>query len=375
MSRLLLQGVLLVLALAVAYRVYEHYCIVLRPVPSLRLQCARVLEGKAYGPEDFALSKLHEVLFVSSHNRRVVSSTGTILAIDTVTGLEKDITIQSVPKNFRPHGLAIFEDAQRCTLFVVSHRAELLLPHAVEVFDYHSASATLVHSRTLSSTLLTSPNDLYAINFDELLVSNDHCTGSPLAQLMHDAVGHECADTVYFSGNTNSWTSLNDPVSFGNGLIVHRGSSGGDHLIRSAAASYKLYNYSFQKEAEESDCEAVGSCKADASSAGAPTLKLNYVETLPLSPDNIEYDEYSGGLLIAGHPSTARFLINALFEVPAPSGVIIYYGQNNYEVLYYSDGNELSASSVAVRTNETTYFLGQVFDPFVLRCTRASGVQ
>lgn len=350
---LLLTSVLGVVALAVVYRYYEHRYI--RLTPTENWKCDKVLNGIADGPEDFALSKQHQILFISSHNRRSMSSVGTILAVDTRTGEPMDITISNPPKNFRPHGLAIFEKDTRSTMFAISHRGELDIPHSVEVFDYSPTDARLEHIRTLSSPLLASPNDLIALGFNELLVSNDHCEANVLQKLYHLAVGYACAETVHFDGT--GWHSLHDPVSFGNGLIIGKDNMGAKHLIRAAAATYTLYNYSFAHNG------------ANKPGANRVDIDLNFAETLPLSPDNIEYDEFSGGLLIAGHPSTTRFVIDAILQVPAPSAVILYFGLNDYRVLYYSDGTEIAASSVAVRTNETTYFIGQVFNPYILRCS------
>ena len=353
MMNLLFASLTAVVALGALYRSYESRFI--RLTPTENWKCDRVLDEIAYGPEDFALSKQNQILFVSSHNRRSISSVGTILAVDTTTGEPTDITISGLPTNFRPHGLAIFENGTRSTLLAISHRGELDMPHSVEVFDYSTADSRLEHIRTLSSPLLSSPNDLIALGFNDLLVSNDHCQANILQKLYHLAVGHACAETVHFDGS--EWHPLNDPVSFGNGLIISKDTAGNEYLIRAAAATYTLYNYSFSRSA------------ANNIAASRVATDLNYAETLPLSPDNIEYDEYSGGLLIAGHPSTTRFVIDAIFQVPAPSAVILYFGPNDYRVLYYSDGSEMAASSVAVRTNETTYFIGQVFNPYILRCS------
>lgn len=339
-----------VLVFGVTYRYYENHYIALHP--AIDLKCERVLDGIAHGPEDLAHSLRHQVFFVSSHNRRVMSSVGTIFAIDSSTGFATDIHMPSIPRNFRPHGISLYEDDVACTLFVISHRWELHVEHAIEVFNYYHSTKTLLHIQTLSSPLLTALNDLFALNSNELFVSNDHCDSNILRQLWHDTFGQACAETVWYHQTEGAaeWRSLGDKVRFGNGIIVKKGDLYSDEfVIRSASASYELYNFTLSR-------------------LDSLTLKTNHIEKLPLSPDNIEHDTFSGGLLIAGHPSVARFILNSIFEVPAPSAVILYFGQNDYRVIYYSNGSELSASSVAIRTNESTYFLGQVFDSFVLRC-------
>ena len=64
-----------------------------------------------------------------------------------------------------------------------------------------------------------------------------------------------------------------------------------------------------------------------------------------------------------------RFMGHAIFGSLSPSAVLLYRGPGNFSVMYYSDGQELSGCSVAVRTTKGVLYIGQVFDPFILRCT------
>lgn len=312
--------------------------------PSVPYKCEKILDNIAFGPEDLAYSRQNNLLVVSSHNRRNESSLGSLYFIDANTGKQLHIQVPFYPNNFRPHGIAIFEEGSRTRLFVVSHRNVKGTEHAIEVFDYNSEGG-FTYSHAIVGSELISPNDLIAIGFNELLVSNDHCTSNRFLGLLYDIFQQPCSEIVYFNGF--NWKILNSNVLFGNGLITIKSPSE-TLLLRSSSASYKLYTYRV-------------------SISGA--LAVLNDEKLPISPDNIEYDDYSTGVLIAGHVSTIKFMMHTLLGFKSPSAVLVYYGHQNYSLLYYSDGSELSGCSVAVRTANGTLYIGQVFDPFVLRCT------
>jgi hypothetical protein len=107
------------------------------------------------------------------------------------------------------------------------------------------------------------------------------------------------------------------------------------------------------------------------------SLELKFISKhkLPISPDNIMVDYTDPTkLIIAGHPLTYMFIAHAALSVPAPSAVIQYdIASDATQYLYMDDGRVISASSVAVHIRSATgrdeLFIGQVFSPFILRCS------
>lgn len=314
-----------------------------------------------YGPEDFTYSSKNNLLFISSHNRRdMFKSFGHLFILNTLTDKIELLNI-TYPPYFRPHGISIYENcgsSDIINIFVISHKFTSPLHHAIEKFSYSVQTKTLKHIETLQDPSLTAPNDLLALNCNEILVSNDHYTSNVLFGLSHDIVKLRTADVTYYDGK--SWKNLNKKVSFGNGLILHQDKLTNKKVfIRASSADYSLLTYDITLSKENNKfLESIDSIISD--------------EILPFSPDNIEEDVSTGNIIITGHHSTTLFLGHAIFRTNAPSVVIEYKSPYNYETLYYDGGKELSAASVATRTKDKKkLYIGQVFNPYILMCTKS----
>lgn len=326
--------------------------------------CHKIGENVVLGPEDMTLAT-DSLAFISSHNRRDMNSVGALYMIDVASEKIELCTPDYTPPFFRPHGISISQCNGVSRLFVISHRFEKEFKHHIEVFDHVPGTSNLTYVKTLSHELLTFPNDLLALNCDEIIVSNDHGSDFIPQMLYDDMLSLRKAEMVYFDGNT--WHPLlsTPGAAFGNGLIVQRRSDGKDYLIRSSAGDYSLLTFSMTRN----------DVVADDLHSGKIHLNLVHDEKLPFSPDNIELDPVTGGIIITGHPSTAQFIFHALLGVRAPSAVVLYHGPGNFTTLYYDPtGDEISASSVAIRPLPSKLFIGQVFDPFVLVCKQQQPV-
>lgn len=328
--------------------------------PNSTLKCVKIgEEDHLHGPEDFTYSRTHNLLFISSHDRRdMFNATGALFVLSPDSGKLRKLD-GNYPPYFRPHGISIFENCESpdtVTIFVISHRFKTPLPHAIEKFTYTISTGLLTHLQTLESELLVSPNDLIALNCDEILVSNDNFTPNHLLGLVSGALKIRNSDLIHFDGQ--NWRSLNLKACFGNGLIIRKDpSTHREYLIRSSAADYSLLTYEITRSSDGKLLSVEG---------------LVSEEKLPFSPDNIEEDIHTGDLIITGHPSTELFLSHAIFRHRAPSAAVLYSSPGNYTTIYYDDGNQLSASSVATRSNDKTLFIGQVFDPFILACHQSN---
>ena len=325
--------------------------------------CHKVGEGVLYGPEDMTFAG-DNIVFVSSHDRRNLLSSGTIFTVNTKNERVAQCLFDQVPPSFRPHGIAVAECEGHSRLFVISHRFSGEYWHAIEVFDYTPGKSvtTLKHVKTLTSQHLVSPNDLIALNCEELIVSNDHGTDFIPQMIFDDLFRRRTANMVHFDGH--QWAPISAPpdAAFGNGLVLRQGAEGQEYLIRSSCIDFSLLTYAIRRG---------GGGEGTGGGRGGSTVELELLheEKLPFAPDNIEHDKTSGGILITGHPSTSDVVLHALFKTPSPSVAVLYYGMGNYSTVYYAPkGLEISGSSVAVRSTDQKLFIGQICDPYILVC-------
>jgi hypothetical protein len=355
----IIAGILVALWGQHQYDIYQQRTqTLLQSFPATPLRCTKIGEDLIPGPEDFTYSKTHNLLFISSHDRRdLFNATGALFVLHPDTGKLQQLD-GNYPPYFRPHGIALFENCgstDTVTLFVISHRFVTPLPNAIEKFTYTVSSGLLTHTQTFENELLVSPNDLLALNCDEILVSNDNFTPNHLLGLVSGAFKIRNSDLIHFDGQ--NWRSLNLKACYGNGLIIRQDPlTHQEYLIRSSSADYSLLTYAITRS-------------PDGKLISVDRLVTD--EKLPLSPDNIEEDVHTGDLIITGHPSLELVLSHAIFRYRVPSAAILYSSPGNYTTIYYNDGNELSASSVATRSNDKTLFVGQVFDSFMLACPQS----
>jgi hypothetical protein len=208
-----------------------------------------------------------------------------------------DIGNITYPPNFRPHGLSIFENETYIKLFVISHY-ELFETHNIEIFEYNTANNipgrcnSLVHIKTLSHRLITSPNDLIAINFNEFLISNDHGKGNFIKNQMDDMFQFKKSEITYYTGS--KFVNLGKGISYGNGILyINDIITSKEYLIRASAKDYTIYNYTIVRNIDGDICD----------------LFLNFEEILPIAPDNLELDLVNHkSILIGGHPSLVQFI-------------------------------------------------------------------
>lgn len=347
------------ISVALSFAYFEYLSLnntlITQLTPAINPTCRQVKSAMPIpGPEDMALSKMHNILFVTSDDRRNFERTGSLFRMfvdicdDSLVRLDSNY-----PEHFHPHGMSIFENRTVVQLYVISHPLSKIHAHSIEIFSYDLATQSLVHFETLyDNSLLTSPNDLIVIGLNLLLVSNDHKDGSMVEKVMDDISKTRSSTLVYFNGAKWSKVETSPLSAFGNGLILVTEQSE-EFLYRSSTTDYSLLKYRLTRTLHSDE------------------ISLSFVleEKLAMAPDNLELDATTGGILIAGHPSTAMFMLHAIFHIPIPSSVVTYFGANRSIVPLYVDpvGTEISASSTAIRHDNKLY-VGQVFDPFVLMC-------
>ncbi|MBM9500106.1 arylesterase [Leptospira sp. 201903071] len=305
--------------------------------------CTRI-EGLP-GPEDLALDAEEKILYVSSHERRISDQTGKIFLIDLKNSSgPKELPVK-FPPEFRPHGMSILKTKDVYRLYVISHPT-LYKKHTVEIFERKGQE--WAHVGTLTDPLITSPNDLHVVGENEIYVSNDHGSGGFFRYLFWDDLfGFKRADIAYYDGKT--WSNLNNPLSYGNGILYAKNSQGKEFLYRSGFADRSVYRFPIQR------------------TEGKPVLGPVEKIFLDSGTDNLELDS-KGRIFVVGHGSTYQFIRHMLNEnYHAPTQVFRISEDGSFQEVFATPGDLISAGSTAIPFDGRLY-VAQVFNPFILNC-------
>ena len=322
--------------------------------PGPAMSCEAVV-GVA-GPEDMEANASGNLVYVSSFDRQLQSKNrhldgrdvrGVIMGFDMTDPLLSsnwhDRT-GGLPLQFEPLGISLYEKGDYHRLFVVNgHDNSVLLYDIAENGD-------LLLKERFTEPRLTSPNDIIAIGPREFYVSNDLAVGrnSLLGQVQF-LLGWGGGEIYYFDGN--SWGRAANGLKFANGLAI---TNEGKRLIVAETAGKAISLYDRNPD----------------------NGILTFVRRVPLEtfPDNFSWHA-DGSLIIGAHPKP--FTLSAHIARPlsqkAPSQIMALRFDDSGEIvgdpvlLYQNDGSELSAATVAVRTNNHT-IIGALMDNKFLLC-------
>jgi len=304
------------------------------------------------GPEDFAYLEREEVLIVSSHDRRNRESDGKLFWIDLSLPPEEQVgnPIDIVyPENFKPHGISYLPTPDGGILYVISHPMTEEVRHAIEIFGLTDESGTMQweHLETITSDLLTSPNDLVVLPDNTLLISNDSGPGGDTIKNIRGLLHIKSGSVVYYNGS--EFIDLGVPESYGNG-INYVMEDGEMYIYRAALMNRSIKK--FQIDRVDGDITA-----------------LTYISKTKIDsmPDNLEVDG-EGNIYTAAHYNSFLFLAHAKDGSNiSPTQAFIITLQGDVTELYANKGEEISAGSVARIINGRLY-IGQVFEDFILSC-------
>lgn len=307
------------------------------------------------GAEDLVIDHATGLAFVSCDDRRNPDSRGALYAynLETSTPAFVDLTasITSLP-DFHPHGISlhIAPDSTRW-LFAVNH----LDPetHTVEVFTYTGDALQHRYSIDDTSGLLTSPNDIVALDSARFYVTNTTAKkpGS-ISQLAEGLFNSKSGAVLYADLRTATaagsikhslpFTRVAAPFGYANGINI---SPDGTLLYLATSLERTLYLYSIRPDGR----------LIEHSSHRFDTM----LDNIDVAPD--------GMLWIAAQPKKLAFFRYAKNpKHPSPSEVLeVELNQSNtyesHRVVYRNDGTPLAASSVAARYG-STLLIGSVFD-------------
>lgn len=296
------------------------------------------------GVEDMQISYEDDFMLLSSDDRASrrdgSAKQGHLYYIDlTNTSFEPIQLTTDLAIPFFPHGISMIQGStQGYKVFVVNHVGGT---HSIEVFNLYMDS--LIHIQTLKDASMISPNDIVAMDEERFYFTNDHGFTKGLGKLGEEYLGWAVSNVVYFDGKT--YREVADGIAYANGINFD---SKRNKLFVASPRDFLVKVFDRKNNGD-----------------------LDFVENIDCETgvDNIEFSP-DGKIWIGCHPSLLTFTTYAQGnEQIAPSEIITidYRNTGDYskEIVFIDDGNNMSASTVAVRFNDYI-FVGNVMDDHFL---------
>lgn len=300
------------------------------------------------GPEDVLLdtlstNKARLLVSCMNHRLREEAPNGNIYAIDLDQANPKSYRLMRTNEpdghDFHPHGFDIIRHDGKVYLFVVSHDEK---KEEHYVYKYEVLDKTLKFVRSFSHELMNSPNTVVALKDGGFYVSNDQGKrGNQLALLFRAKSG-----SILYCNGADSWARAADKLAFPNGLYI---TDKQRYLYASTTRQNKLFKYTMKPDGNLLNREKA--------------TQLIGGDNIRLSPNK--------SLLVTGHLRAFKFIGHAKDSAKTSPSVVYDVNMQNGEkqVVYASDGQQISAASTAVEYKGYLY-IAQVFEPFILKVKR-----
>jgi arylesterase/paraoxonase len=296
------------------------------------------------GPEDFVFEKKTQTLFVSSDERLngnlLSPKNGAIFSFDPVSFEKKNLT-PSLPFDFHPHGIDLWESATETLIYAVNHQQEASM---IEVFSW--SGSELTHVKTIRGHILINPNDIAVIGKDKFYVSHDHGSKNALLKKI-EAYSRIGRGFVSFYEN-GSFSVKASSISYANGMVVTPDKK---RLYLASMLGKKILVFG--------------------RSSNGDLKELNAIK-LDVGPDNLSMDE-EGALLVAGHSKLLKLQSHMKDHTKtAPVEVYRIAGLEGDPIItriLAGDGQETSGVSVAFPA-KGKILLGTIFTPKLFVCSK-----
>jgi len=249
--------------------------------------------------------------------------------------------------NFRPHGLSLYGD----TLVAINHPKERgIEPESIEMFLISETGVE--HIKTLSSSLLESPNDLVLVAEDTLYIGNDSMFNSNISSFekIQQQLGRPYSTIVFYDGIDMTIAAEN--LASVSGLNVTKEG----YIIASETNAKRIR---VLKQLNDGKLEKLGSISLD----GSP-------DNISVLEDKINVAQVASVLSLIQH-----FVSLQKGEYkPSPSKIESLIFDSNKakylktrEVLFLSLGDDISTASVGVQW-EDNLLIGSITDDKVYVC-------
>lgn len=289
-----------------------------------------------FGPEDIVIDTISnpeqpKLLVSCNARRKTEKDQSDIFVYDINTQKASPIQrIEPAGLCFNPHGIDLVNVHDSLILLVVSHCSA---NKTNAICRYYWNNNVLHFIEQIIDPSFTSPNAVAGLQDGSFLVSNDANKQGNIFEILFQ---QKKAKVIYCKNGVATYA--NAKVCYGNGIMVNK-----QCVYQASTMPGTIYQYSFSN-GQLSQKTTIASVK------GA---------------DNIR--EYGNHLVVAGHLKFGKFLKHMKHsEKKSPSAIfLIDKTTHNRELLYYNDGNTISAASTGLIFNHKLY-IAQVFDNFIL---------
>ena len=342
--------VVIVAVLAGTARMLESHGTFTSVTPGFGGSCRAV--PSASGPEDIAIDKEDKLAFVSATDRPARSKgkpspKDGLYAYAYETPGAGLVRLSGTPADFHPHGISLYRAPDgSLTLMAINHRMDKT--NSVDIFSVQIANGTvkLEEVGSITGGILTSPNDVAAVDQDRFYVVNDHVSKTDLGRWLDDALVLPRTNIVYFDGM--KFITVAQELNFPNGAAL---SKNGRYLY--VPESYPRTLLTFERNPFSGRLKQVGAL------------------SIPSNLDNADVAE-DGSVWVGSHPKAfamAAYRNNP--SRPAPSEIFRVGVQNGIpqsaSLVYANMGGEIGASSVGA-TADGHLLIGSPFDNKILDC-------
>ncbi len=319
-------------------------CLFLLPVQTAQAeplitadQCQRIDTGP--GPENLVYLDDHHQILISSHDRRRFARTGEIYRYDLNQKTMSTLTRSGEPESLRlrPHGMDAQKRNGNWWLYVISHDKEVFSDqHSIVVYEL--VDDVLHFRRIMTSPLLSAPNDIVIHDNGDLYVTIERENGGSITEMIF--LQQKSGVIHYRRGQ--GWQVAANELSFANGIWLNK-----DVAYVSQTLGEGINKYQIQPDGRFQLQEKLTNLSLlDAITAGR-----------------------NGHLMAPAHPSLFQLFWHWRRDSrPSPS---VLYEVNpataHVTKLFANDGSFISAVSQAIIINSTLY-IGQLFEPFILAC-------
>lgn len=313
------------------------------------------------GPEDLEIDDQLRVAFISATPRRESGALGDLYWLDLDDLDAVPVPIPRDGPKLAPHGLSLARIDGELYLHVINHADPT--GSTVEQYRYVATGGSepstgsgarfgaLQHLATVSDPALFSPNDLAAVDAQRFYVTNDHGGRSAMLRSVEHVLGFRLGNVQYYDGQ--QFVTVAERQGFANGILLTR--DGGRVLVAETVAG------------------TVTSYLRDPASGWLTAESYMAFET---GPDNLTQAE-DGSIWMVGHPRMVDFVAHAGDPAKlSPTEVyrIDFYGRTaDFGAVISDDGNLISGGSTAAVRGRLMW-VGNVFDPYLLRCTLRPGI-
>lgn len=304
-----------------------------------KAQCRKLPTGP--GPHSLLMLPGEERLLVSSHDRRHFARQGDIYEHLPASGLMRKLPRSKEPASlaFRPHNMALRQSGTDTLLYIINHDDDTpnSLLHSVVV--YAITPDGLEFRQQLRHPLLSSPNHIALAPDGDIYISNDRRNGRSTMEL---ALRQNKATIVHYREG-RGWRIVAEGLSFPNGVHAEQ-----DRVLVTKTFGSAVLAYQRGSDGSLGQPRAVVSLPLLDGIFPSLSRSIHYTISHASLFDFLQHKRNGR------HPSPA-----SVHAVNADTGAS--------SVIFADDGHLISGLSAVIETRSAIY-LGQSFEPLLLRC-------